>query len=351
LFNTEKKYLLIILIITLFEIGTHWGIVLTDSPGYISTMHYFLGDEDERIEKRLVRPLTPVLAAPLSGLIGDVNAFALVNSIFWILAALMMFRFSNRLTNNPKLSIFASLLFTTSIPMLQYGAGVLTDSGGYFFTLLTLYVLAFHKENSPGRYILHGVILALAILAREHVAVTIFFFLLFYVLIYRKNPKRFVILLLIPVVIILPYYTFFQVDVISPYTDVNTGAMDSVYTGSGEGQGIRSFAISFIASLLFLPLFAILGFLFEKSRENIMIYYSLFLSSLLLLMLWPAFINRITFLVFPLVIPLSVLGMRVFSRKLAEKPGFSILGTGSYELLILLVYIIVSNLHVLIDLF
>jgi hypothetical protein len=68
-------------------------------------------------------------------------------------------------------------------------------------------------------------------------------------------------------------------------------------------------------------------------------------AAFLPLLAWPAFDIKITFTVFPLVIPLSALGIEAFAQQMAKKPLFSRLSSRSYELLLILAYIAVGALY------
>lgn len=320
----------------------HWGYIYSDSKGYIGTTNYFFDYENaDRFENRMIRPTTMILAGAITPLFGIVNSFVIVNTIFVILAAFFLYRFVLQLYGRDRLAFYSALLFVTSIPILRYGFAVITDAGAYFFTILTIYIIYNIKDDIDiKRIIAISFMLFVGALTKEH----IMFLAPIYLLLSKGSNKKILFksisIIFIMFVFISSYYIAYDVN---PFTHYNR-APDSGYTyDNEESWGIKAFVLSF-GGFLYLPLFSLLGFLMDNNRKRLINFYYI-LISVAPIFIWPAIEYRITFILFPIIIPLASIGIERFSELISKKPFFSILNKRKYEILIIILYIVSSFLY------
>lgn len=341
------KYFLVILLISLLEIFTHWGYRYPDSEAYLNTMMYFRGDEGvEANYPGIMRPVIIICATIFSFFLKDTQGFVLVNSFFWISTALLLYFFALDLTGDRRLSLYTSLLFTTSTTMLEYGGAVLLDAGGYFFILFSFYLLhKYKKEENLRTYLTLGVVLGIGGLTREQ---TIPFFLI-YLALYEilSGSRRLTKILYVGAVggtIIVGYYLIMKFNPIVAYAEAKMLAKGYAALGV-DPYGLTRFSKSLLGAFAFLPLFSLLGLYYEKSKENLIRYFAMAVPVLLILIIWPVNDYRFTFLLFPIVMPLASKGMNIFYEKLRGIYLFSFVDVRVYELATLLTYFSLMNFY------
>ena len=330
----NRIYLAVIIIVSLLGIAADFAKWYPDSTGYVETTRYLFGyDGGARNEQRMIRPVTMLLAGFIMPLVGDSYSFALVNAAFWIASAVLMYVFTLRLLGRKELSLFAAILFTTSMPLLRYGSAVLTDMGGYFFVLLTFYLLLdFDREMRIREIAWMGILLAIGILTREHVGVLLLLYLLFINLAGKRNIRNSILLIFIASSIPFLYYIAVGTDPF--YHFLNQPDVGYDYT---VGWGPLSFILSMAGAFLILPIFSVIGLKYEKNKRP----YLLMLASMLpVLLIWPVMDYRFSFMASPLVMPLAASGIDRFARKLPfRKPRY-------LELLLVLSYAAACFLYV-----
>ena len=342
----EIKLYAVIALIVILGSATHWAYYYPDSICYTETLRYMFSQGQMNrsvcVEQHISRPVTLFLAGAITPLFGIYNSFAIVNTIFWFLGAVFLHKFALQFFKSEKLAFYSSVLFATSIPLLRYGAALLTDCGGYFFTILSAYmVLKFRDNTSLKRMVLLAFIFAAGILTKNHLGFFVPMYLILSTFSERKVFYRSILTLFISLMFVMGVYAFFNADTFNLYT----GAAGRGYTyDNPETWGIERFVLSF-GGFLYLPFFTILGFLADKKKDRIMNYYYM-LASFLPLFAWPAIEYRITFIMFPLIIPLATLGIENFSSVLCKKPLFNKLKQKHYEILIIALYIILSFAYV-----
>lgn len=340
----KRSHYFIILAITALEIATHWGWWHCDSESYISTMNYLFGESGGmRSEHRILRPFTLLLVFPLTKVIGEPAAFAIVNSAFWLATSLLMYRFSYLLLRNYELALISSVAFTISSPMLVFGAAVLTDAGGYFFILLSFCALYFYRDSDDIRtYFILGSILALGTLTREHTLPFFIGYLVVYELLSgRRRWKRIIYISIIGCIPILIYYAFFKINPLFQYFFAKEhGWSHGIRDGTATP---RLFLYSILTAFWFLPIFSVLGCLKEKNRTMLIHYIAMTVPMLAVLLPYISYDARFTFLLFPVVLPLASIGMRELSSKLESLPVFSLLKKWQYEVAILFIYAVFTN--------
>lgn len=343
----KNLYIIIIGLIVILNSYSHWALDYPDSDCYVKTAQYIFNPvEDDRItciEQRLNRPTTLILSGGLAPLFGYENSFAIVNTVFWFLGAITLYSFVMKLYGRERLAFYSSILFATSIPLLRYGSAVLTDSGGYFFTILAAYIIYTMKEDADFRkLIITGFLFALGILMKDH----LMFFIPLYLILSRYSERkvlvRGIVAVIIAAVFVGGFYLLLSANPLKLFFDA--AGMGYTYDNP-EAWGPKNFILSF-GGFLYLPFFTIMGFLSDKDRKRVKNYYAM-LISFMPLFIWPAIEYRITFIMFPLIIPLAALGIEEFSSVFCKKPLFDKLKQKYYEIMIIVLYIISSFLYVL----
>ena len=341
----KRYYYLIIIIISLLEIFTHWGHLYPDSITYTETMDYLFFGDGVRHEQRMIRPVTLLLAVPFAPLVGANNAFALISAIFWVAKAILLYEFVLRHLKNSRLALFSSLIFTSSIPMLFLGAAVLTDSGGYFFTLLIFYLLEKYRNGNFKTNIILSVIFAIGTLTRETTFIFLFLYLLIYEILMKRNLKFGLTIIVLTLIFSFIYYIPSGINPINslylgytPFQGFDSGAKSYL----SEVWGFMPFIESLLHAFLFIPIFAAIGFVVESKEKKY--WYIAMILSVASIFAWSGMSPRYTFLFFPVVIPLSVLGIRKFSFWISKKSIFSFMSKEKYEVIIVLIYIVLANI-------
>jgi len=164
------------------NLGRYWN----DSEMYISLSNYFLGKNPEYIASipqpytsSPRRPMIPFLASLLMPTLGAPLSYGIINTFFWVGAAIISYKTAEILSDKNR-AFLVALFFTTSIPMIAYGSSILTDVGGYFAVGASLYLCLFERGKTMRRriYFIQALLLALACLINE-MAIAGLLFLLF----------------------------------------------------------------------------------------------------------------------------------------------------------------------------
>lgn len=308
------KYLIFALIFSLLNAGAIFLIFgfqkYGDSIGYINLIHWFGGENLEVNPWIALRPLGSLIALPFEFL-GEGAGLILENIVFYLLGAVLMFKIADLIFNNKKQAVLATLFFVTSTVVIEVGLSYLTDSGAWFFYLLSLFLtLIFFKTKKEWLIVLNGFLSGLGVLMKENGGLGILFFALM-VLFSRDFKGRekilkiiyFGIFFFIPVgFLYILFYQYFHYTFWDWYLE-NLGF-------AGEGL--------FLNSLRYLgQFFRILGILWplvligawqewqEKNWERIKIYFALLPSSFSFLLWTVSAGGRSVFIFAPLGILLA----------------------------------------------
>lgn len=122
------------------------GINQGDTQSYIDTAMLFGGEEIENItHHRLLKPLVPYSMLLISGLTGMSLTEALFTQsiIFYFALALAMFYLLKLFFQNRALAMAGTVLYISAYPMLRSGISMLTDTGAWFFYVVS--IIAFYK--------------------------------------------------------------------------------------------------------------------------------------------------------------------------------------------------------------
>jgi hypothetical protein len=160
----------IIVVATIASSTSFFGMVYDDSKVYMQMTQFFLGIASIKgIEGWVAaRPLVPLLVSPLASLLWMPIAYGVLNSILWVLSAILMYDVTLRMTSSRQQALAAALLFTTSPPTLLYFGSVMLEAGGTFFSLLILWTyLRLQDRLSRLSSLLASALVGVGILSRE----------------------------------------------------------------------------------------------------------------------------------------------------------------------------------------
>jgi 4-amino-4-deoxy-L-arabinose transferase-like glycosyltransferase len=312
---------------------------------------FFLGKADVKgVEGCLaVRPLVPLLAAPLAAFLWMPVAYGVLNSIFWTLSAILMYDVTFRITSSRRQALAAALLFTTSPPTLLYFGSVMLEAGGTFFSLLILwvYLRLQDKLNKPSS-LLAGVLVGVGVLSREATLPVVASIMLLGIAT-RRAKWTFIWTLLL----IAPSMMW------QGYTTLAYGENYwTHYVGSGLEYCMQRYGVGFYAdvvdivkalALAHFPLAAvylIVGFLSLDDRRQNLIFYSLPLPALGAYLLWPFRDLRIGVVAYYATMPLAGVGLGYVVRAIKQKPLISRVEPKAIWMILYLIHIAVSVIYV-----
>lgn len=354
--------LLGVIVLTLGEGVTHFGQIFPDSLSYIPTALSFLGKNvppcvAPQCKYRLLRPIVPAVAALLSQLFDIRTAFAIENLAFWLATALLMFHFTQVLSKKVTEAAIAAVLFATATPVLVYGAAVLTDSAGFFFTMLGVYlVVIWDLMNADWiRVVLASAIVSIGILSRETVA-GVLFVAIIWTLFTKGSWRRLVVFVAIPTLVALSWSHLVGVSYLA-WAGLNVKVAAQV-NQLAPAQRVRPFGITieeaFRPEVLAL---AFLGFIQLARGRILKAYLAILLGLGASVALAPAgFDVRYSFIVFPAILPLAATGVTYLTNLIAYSPLASTLRLSEknrwrililFPPLVVLILVVVNNISTL----
>lgn len=339
---------LLVLILTPVEGLTHFAQLYQDSPGYIKTAYSFLGTSPP-VPWRLLRPVIPFAASLLNSFLDIRTSFGIVNVFLWSVTSLLMFRYARRLTGQEDTAFLAAAFFTTSVPMLIFGAAILTDMAGYLFVLVGV-ILLFNwnlLRASLRKVVVAGLIMTLGVLARETVA-SVFFVAVLWALMSKGSWRRLLLFVAIPLGLALIWSGLIGV---SYY---NWAMSNATFAAEHQAMSIpmRILTWSYSIAHAFRPeivILAIVGFLRLRDRTKAKQELTIALGLSIFLLIAPGVIDyRYTFILFPAMLPLAALGTREIATWLTHALPISdstkLKISVAFEVAVLLLYLVETNL-------
>ncbi|MCX5904213.1 MAG: phospholipid carrier-dependent glycosyltransferase [Proteobacteria bacterium] len=251
-------YRLSLILLTLLQIGLsalylnslsrveNWSAVYAeDSRGYLLVADYLSGrdipgGEQSLMRYRLFSPLVPFAASLLGNLTGIPAAFLIINILLWLITPLLFYEFLKTVLQDDFFAFAGAALFTTSLPVIEWGLPVMADMGSYFFACLIpfLYLRWFQPAPLPSRErvqgdfpsprgrglrgggsiknIFLGITLALALLTKPMLIILLLFVL--FSLIYEKRYTSIPATCVLPIILVIAVYSVFSLT----YNDFTT---------------------------------------------------------------------------------------------------------------------------------
>jgi|GEM_PF-3106790 len=322
--NSFKKYLLLTLVVALLN-ATLLVIFFvprfnhSDTPEYISTIKYILGDPEGQVFlHRILNPMPILIGAAFTSVLGAKNTLVAQNLVFYFLSVYLIFILVYRFYQNEKQAFYGAILYMGAYPMLTFGLAPLTDMPGWFFYLLSVLItLNLLKKTQLKTAFLSGFIAGFGMLFKESVAVApIFFVSLLFVAIRLplKEKLKYILVFgaafsffpIINSVILHRLYSYFYLDTFR----IGGIRGDIVVTGFYMISSLR-IVVEIGRVLLIGWLFVLLGGLKEfvlRNIERIKVLIA-FIPASLSFFLWCYPHNRMIFIAAPLLILLGSLGI------------------------------------------
>jgi hypothetical protein len=119
-----RCHLFLLVLLSLAEALTHFGVMSGDHLQYFNVTRFFLGREPlyDYARFRIVRLLVPLLAAPLSTVMDLPHAYGVVNTAFYVMAGLACYFLTLKVASSARAALYSSVLLVTSFPLIAYGA-------------------------------------------------------------------------------------------------------------------------------------------------------------------------------------------------------------------------------------
>jgi len=317
--NQKNNRVVILLLVFLFQVCIsalllnnlsmeNWSVIYAeDSEGYLSVARYFAGDEITPasvplLKYRLFSPVVPLMASLLARFLPLEYAFLVLNSCLWLVSIFLFYRFSETLLNK-KLAYYCALLFTTALPLIIWGLPVMVDTASFFFAVLNCLLITRFSSDKRPRYLILGVTLSIAILAKPSLASLLLFFV-----VYAGLKKQY--LRIVPVVC----STLILVGGVYLYLGLSVGDFQTY--GYLRHRGLLYVLNAAVFCFHWgIPL-AGWGCWLEKEQKKF--YLTYFISTFGCYLL---FVHnpRLMFIVYPAVLPLIVRGIDACAHRVAPR--------------------------------
>jgi hypothetical protein len=334
-------------ILAIVEGLTHFGQLQGDSPGYIEILQLLRGTGDSQILQwhGILRPVVPLLAVPLSFLLGYGPAIAAVNLGFIVLGTVVTYLLCSRLLGR-EVGFISALAFASAVPVLAYGFAVLTDGAGYAMLVTVVYVILFGIPSGSDfnrRSIMIGMLVGVSILTKETCFIGLIFLWARYILDRKTMSLRNVLVITVVALVISVGYSQIVGHSYLRYYQEGLQYGGGPIGYKGPLLHPRTFLISNeYAYYILLPL-AFLGF-FTVGKDQFKVLVQILFSTGVLVLLWPTPPeSRLSFLTFPAVIPLAAFAISQAADVLAVRPYFSLLNRRRWVFLIVIALIVLTN--------
>jgi hypothetical protein len=338
-----------VIIISLLESLTHFDKLFPDSADYLAIGQniqrgIFLGDF------RLLRPIVPLLAVGLTEFTSLKVAFGLVNVGFWVACTLLFYYFSLHMRLDAFGSFISACFFTCSVPMLQYGAGVLTDTPSYFFILLIICMMFIWNLNdvSIGRLCLFTLLFVIGLLTKETV-LSCFFILLCWILVSRRLLWKPLIAIGVSGVLVLLWSHFVSVSYLTlASVQLSYANVNQHFSMLGKAAfWLYSIRVAFTIPVIVLTSIGILALIKPRPSGVILkMHLAMLLGfSGFLLLIVPVVDYRISFIMFPTILTLAAAGTITLSQWLGALTDARF--TRFFQLAILFSYAVMTNAMIL----
>lgn len=350
IFGIPLTHLIIIATITIAEALTHFGVVYSDSKYYFYLTRFFQGLRGYPHPGIVTRPILPLLTAPFGFIFWLPVSYGIVNTVFWFLSSMLMYKLTQEIIRSNEISLYSSLLMTTSWPMVLYGATVMTESTGLFFTLLICYFGFKLVKSSPlskPKYALYGIMLGVGTLSREVVWVAVAFVFLYSI--YRKSFTKIAPFLFFLLLVPLSWSIYVNLSYNNSATEYYLGYIRSLsHKGAYVVFNLWHHLINVSKAMLLghFPLASlalIIGFLWETRREVLIDVYSLAIPAFLLFTTLSWIDLRYAVLLYQATMPVAGIGLKVLGEQLSSKPVLKLLPLRAWIVILFSFQLIIVN--------
>jgi len=306
-----------------------------DTGSYVDMINYFSGKTMQFGAipvHRFIKPLYGLVGGLLHPLLSAVPVIFLMNLCFYLGIVTLLYKLLERyLDQPPARAALGALWFAGSYPMFKYGFELLTDIGGWFFALLTVYLALRAVERKAWVYFLAaGTTAAVGLLAKETGGMGMLF-ILFYLLLIRRaiGWKRVLTAYLwsgIPFIVITVFVQFIVWQAFHySYADWLFGAGDIMNASRRTFLhfiGTQGMAFHVLWILFFIGLANVRTL---KEKAKILAITPVGLTALA----WAFLVVRILFFQFVFVIPVALHGYDAVCQRLKNRPRLRILAAWS----------------------
>jgi len=292
----------------------------------------------------MLRPIVPLLSVPISYAVDFPLAIATVSTAFIILGTYAIYLTGEKMFNT-KVAFLAATSFASAQPVLTYGSAVLTDGAGYGMLAVLTYVgfFVFPEKQNYSFSFATGLLVALGILTKE---TNLLVLGLMWIYFFASKGKVKISSLLIVTVVALGVALTWAVVIGQSYLGFyGQGLMyhNSAPSYTGPLVHPRQFLLTLEYAFGIGLAFAILGFFSVDVDVFRLLLEALFATGAVVL-LWPTPPeDRLTFLLFPAIIPLAAFGVTKASESLSTRPVFRILSEEAWLTLFLLLVVLLNN--------
>ncbi|MDO8740477.1 MAG: glycosyltransferase family 39 protein [Candidatus Woesearchaeota archaeon] len=169
--NKNKDYLIYAVLIVLSVIGSliYFNQPLADSDHYFDTTRFMQGKDAVIDSPWASRMLVPLIAAALEPIFGMSITYSLLSILFYCLSSILAYVFFKDFFKNKHIGFISAIIFATSLPLIAWGGRPLIETAGFFFLFLGIAVIEWClKKGRVIDYAVIGIVMALAILAKDH---------------------------------------------------------------------------------------------------------------------------------------------------------------------------------------
>lgn len=324
--NNRFIELVTLSLLAILEGFTHFGAWHGDSINYVSITHIFMGtatplEATTAHWHGFLRPIAPILAAPLSFVLETRTAIATVNLSFLVIGTVFTYLLVSRLLNNDLFGFMAGLFYASATPNLIWGVAILTDGPGYAMLAVGYYWLICHFKPNLKISLLTGFLLTFCLLVKETNIILIAYLGIQWLSDSgnrRKNLPYYVLPVLMAALVTslwmfvakISYLDFFNIGI--------------EYAGGYSSPLLQPkvFISSVIRAFYVLLPFACIG-LFQLLDREMKQHLRILLSGLALIIPWSSMPDpRYTFILYPSVISMAVIGVNHASQTLANWSWF-----------------------------
>jgi len=323
----------------------YFGVAYPDSRFYIPTTRYFLGIADRPHPIGFaIRPLVPIIVSPLNLILDVRTSYGIINSLFGLLSANLIYLTTKELLGSRRSGLYSSLLLSGSLPFILFFPSIMTESGGCFFSILTIYIWIKLSKGDANlmKWLAAFTLLGVGALSREIVYPAALSALLL-TLVEKKSLRKSLAcfsILIVPII----WNIFATILVNYNYVSHYLLAMEWF------GKPVESNPIDVIKAFIlghfpYAILGLTIGFLLEKDRLTNLRFYCLLFPAITAFLVWPYRDLRIAAASFYATMIVSGHGMWLITESLTQKPILNRIGRRAIDIIIFSTQVIISVMY------
>lgn len=292
--------------------------IYIDTLAYQNIINLFQGKEVIDLPagpqlQKIIRPMAPLIEVGLSKFFNQPPPFFLQNVVFYIACLFLIFKIVDHVYRDKKTALLAGIIWGSSWIIWAFSLTSLVDTGGWFFYLLSIYlILLWSRIRDKRLLLLSGLVVFIGALYKEYALSGAIFFFVYLILLKNINFVRKIktfLIFLSPSLLYLVVQIFIGLKFNFTYIDL-------IVFGVTKNREITYEFFPTILNLLLtvnMAWFLIWKGAFREVREKNKTRRSFILAitaSSLTFFLWPFPAARITYISAPL---LALLAARFFN--------------------------------------